>query len=283
MDHDYGLLVKARRHLALFQHHDAITGTSKSVVMQDYGQKLFEALKSASRIEARGAAIMMSNDDEQWQRFQLLPTLQRPSHDRLPQKMTLELTAPAEGEEMQLQTVVLYNSDAHFRSELVRLKISWPYVRVVDPEGRKIPHQVNPVWTLQKHRKLENAVESYQLVFIAPLAPLSLTTFRILRMNGETNITRTAIYSTMDMTLSGPFEFQEMKKAADIQVENKKIKLLFNGQTGFLKSIRMKATNKSTPCAMQFSAYPSAMFHSGAYLFMPDPNAEQPQIDVLKG
>ena len=34
---------------------------------------------------------------------------------------------------------------------------------------------------------------------------------------------------------------------------------------------------------MQFLAYPSSLFHSGAYLFQPDANAQEPQIDVLKG
>ena len=137
MDLDYGRLVKARRWLALFQHHDAITGTSKALVMQDYGRKLFEALQIASGIVSRCASILLSRDDEEWQRIRLLPALQRPSYDRLPQKMTLELAK----DEAQ-QTLVLYNSDGHFRNEVIRLKISWPYVRVLDPDDRKIRHQV---------------------------------------------------------------------------------------------------------------------------------------------
>lgn len=135
---------------------------------------------------------------------------------------------------------------------------------------------------LQNHRQLEHTADSYQLVFIASLAPLSLTTYRIQRIDQDMNVTRTQIYSSNSVSLPGPFEFHELKHA-DIQVENKKIKLLLSGQTGFLTSIRMKETNRSTLCAMQFSAYPSSMFHSGAYLFMPDANAAEPQIDVLKG
>ena len=83
--------------------------------------------------------------------------------------------------------------------------------------------------------------------------------------------------------MKGPFKSQRLEQLVDIQVENRKIKLLFDGETGFLKSIRSKISGRSTPCAMQFAAYPSSMFHSGAYLFMPDPNAVEPQIDVLKG
>ena len=279
LDHEYSRLVSARRWLSLFQHHDAVTGTSKSFVMQDYGQKLFSALEDASKIEALSASILLSGDDWRWRKFQLLPSLTRPSYDKLPQKMMLELQQT----QSSSKTVVLYNSDGHFRNEMVRLKINWPYVRVVDPDGRRIRHQINPVWTLQHQRWLEHAPDSYQLVFIAPLPPLSLSSYRIERLSGDDNQTETLVYSnTNTKSLKGPFKLQPLQEA-DIQVENGNAKLLFDGQTGFIKSIRSKLTGTSTQCAMQFLAYPSSLFHSGAYLFQPDANAQEPQIDVLKG
>ena len=35
----YDKLVSARRAMSLFQHHDGVTGTAKTPVMTDYGEK----------------------------------------------------------------------------------------------------------------------------------------------------------------------------------------------------------------------------------------------------
>ena len=50
LERNYEKLVRARRHLGLFQHHDAITGTSKAHVMRDYALKLIEGIQDLSLI-----------------------------------------------------------------------------------------------------------------------------------------------------------------------------------------------------------------------------------------
>ena len=58
----YPELVEARRHLGLFQHHDAITGTSKSFVMQDYQQKLQAALGTTLKLTEVSAQFLLQQD-----------------------------------------------------------------------------------------------------------------------------------------------------------------------------------------------------------------------------
>jgi len=38
-DNLFKLLIKARRNLGVFQHHDGVTGTAKNHVVDDYGLK----------------------------------------------------------------------------------------------------------------------------------------------------------------------------------------------------------------------------------------------------
>lgn len=59
LERDFERLVKARRNLGLFQHHDAITGTSKAFVMHDYALKLFESIRDTAAIQSRSAHALL--------------------------------------------------------------------------------------------------------------------------------------------------------------------------------------------------------------------------------
>ncbi|KHN71081.1 Alpha-mannosidase 2x [Toxocara canis] len=61
----YGLLVEARRHMSLFQHHDGVTGTAKEVVMSDYGQKMLTALNNCERVIYAASRTLLAEQIEQ--------------------------------------------------------------------------------------------------------------------------------------------------------------------------------------------------------------------------
>lgn len=144
-----------------------------------------------------------------------------------------------------MRTVVLYNSDAHFRSEFVRFKVNSGEVRVLDAEDKVIRHQINPVWASDQYQqKLEHVAETFQLVFIAPLPPLSISTFRIEAVHNPES-KKTLIYCSECSSNSSTeaFQFYPLERL-DIQVENEKMKLVFDGDTGFLKSIYKKSSGQ---------------------------------------
>ena len=59
----YSLLQQARKNLALFQHHDGITGTSKTPVVNDYAQKLFTSLANCRQIIESASSFLTLNQE----------------------------------------------------------------------------------------------------------------------------------------------------------------------------------------------------------------------------
>lgn len=56
----YPLLVAARRNLALFQHHDGVTGTAKDHVVLDYGERMAQALKGSINVIKYSAHYLLA-------------------------------------------------------------------------------------------------------------------------------------------------------------------------------------------------------------------------------
>ncbi len=56
----------SRRNLSLFQHHDAITGTSRVNVMDNYGRLMFDALKLAYEVIERSLSSMIMGGKHQF-------------------------------------------------------------------------------------------------------------------------------------------------------------------------------------------------------------------------
>nr|CAD7194156.1 unnamed protein product [Timema douglasi] len=312
LERDYERLSKARQSLALFQHHDAITGTSKAFVMHDYALKLFEGLQDTTYVQGRCAQTLLVKDPKNMHvgKFLvnrppqphvnfLLPDTDRESYEKLAQKVPLVVPRN------EPRRVVLFNSLAQQRQDVVKVRVTTPHVRVLDSDGNVIPYQINPVWNLTHFTKntkaannneggdtnkdgtyLQMAKELFEVMFVADLPPLSLVTYVIDRVAEKNLESRAVVYCAScgknvdDPSFVPPFEVKGMQ-AGDIQLENHRMKLLFDGRSGFLKAVTRKATGRTTQCGLQFAAYPSAQFHSGAYLFMPDPNSRETEREIL--
>lgn len=300
LERSFEKLVRARRNLGLFQHHDAITGTSKAFVMRDYGLKLFESLRDTESIQQDAIQSLLLNDtlpaSSEQMRNVILSDLERESYERLPKKLPVVVE--------NKRRIILFNSLAQPQDHVVNVRISTFNMKVLDSNLQDIPFQINPIWnSSQSIAKLQMCNEVYELIFIAKLPPLSLVTYFLVPSPDIKNIHNLAtIYCNNCHRKETPknsnensqtnenekAEFNPSKfkikntQPGDIQLENHKMKLLFDGTTGFMKSVTRKHKHKVTQCAINFAAYHSAQFHSGAYLFMPDPNSRETDTDILE-
>lgn len=293
LERDFEKLVEARRHLALFQHHDAITGTSKSYVMRDYALKLFESIRSTINIQQNALQSLIFSDtsNSELDHNLLFSDIERDSYEKPPRKIPIII------KKEQNRQIVLFNSLAQPQDHLVQIRVCTPDVLVLDPHGKTVTHQINPVFNISdSNTKITILPNEFELVFIAKLPALSVITYNITMAQNDVSDKLATVYCSKchrhfhsDSTGNPQeeIEFLESRfkvkntRIGDVQLENHKFKLLFDGTTGFLKSVSRKEAKKSIQCAIQFSAYRSAQYHSGAYLFMPDPNDSE-EKDVLQ-
>ncbi|XP_012288282.1 alpha-mannosidase 2x [Orussus abietinus] len=261
-------LVKARRNLGLFQHHDAITGTSKSFVMKDYALKLFESMSDMTSLQSfviqslAGAGVKGNT-------VFVLPESDRDSYEKLPKKIPITVNPK------ETKKIVLFNSLAQPREEVITLKVTSYRVRILDPRMSPISYQIVPVMNATGITH-----DVYIVLFVADLKPLSIATYHLQQIDRVPTEAMSTVYCNR-CGRDNVFPIKPMQ-SGDVQLENQRMKLLFDGQSGFLKRVTRKSTGKIMQCAIQFAAYPSAQFHSGAYLFMPDPNLRDTDKDVLE-
>ncbi|OQR75781.1 alpha-mannosidase 2-like [Tropilaelaps mercedesae] len=294
-------LSEARQQLGLFQHHDAVTGTSKLYVMSDYAERLFRGIKGAHSVIAHVMQYLQSvrkpnyqpppdqtSYDKGYHQDQIPFTTylqmseKRISFDTLPIRVGLHL-GPSRIDDLAGQTstkrtakVVVFNSHASEVQEAIRVHVTGPVQKVVGPNGRELEFQLNPVWGYSA----ELPTNLYELLFIAELAPLSTTTFEVVRQavseKSRTPATRIRLFLSDSWEKDSPegekptlsnghlFNF-ETSDDEDIRMTNGNIHVVFNRSTGLLQSVNGRTIS------MSFGAYRSAEFHSGAYLFRPNP------------
>lgn len=280
IERNYEKLVKARQNLALFQHHDAITGTSKAFVMRDYALKLMEGIQDSVFLQTYIVQnLLLENRNSDLPSYRIIvPESDAESYDTTSPKIVTTVT--------KRRKIVVFNSHAQHRQEVVKMQVNTPHLVITDYQDNVIIHQINPVWNISAKRgpydpkPIEILKNRFELLFIAELPPLSVNVFTI-SAHHDASASMAVVYCQHCQQNQEVFQTKNIQ-LGDIQLENRKIRALFDGKSGFLKTITKKETETRTFCEMTIAAYQSAQFHSGAYLFMPDPNTHDTERDILR-
>ncbi|KAH3760023.1 alpha-mannosidase 2x [Pelomyxa schiedti] len=107
--------------VSLYQHHDAITGTSKLPVVIDYGKKIFSAREKATRLLEYLLEKTIVKKETPCNTPHLSPNYVQTRYDTVDQPLMIHF------EGLGCRPVVLFNSLIQEHSELVSLIVSTPF------------------------------------------------------------------------------------------------------------------------------------------------------------
>ncbi|XP_023937479.2 alpha-mannosidase 2 isoform X2 [Bicyclus anynana] len=264
LDKSYEQLVAARRSLGLFQHHDAITGTSKANVMSDYGTKIITSVYHCVRLQETALGALMLPEHAHAPQGVLQSETEWEAYGEPPRRLRVSL--------VDRKRVVVFNSLAEERVEVVTLRSNTTDVRVFDTRRREyVPSQVAPIVDVREDGRRVLSDLEFEVAFVATLPPLAAVTFA-LEEHVDTSRLCAVYCDGCDARSDGkPHRYPVQKmKPGDVQIENSALKLLVDRNSGLLRQVQRKDSRHRNVVEVQFGAYRSAQRHSGAYLFMPD-------------
>ena len=114
--------------MALFQHHDGITGTARDHVVVDYGQRMLRSIQDSVRVMELSTNYLLTKFKEDYkEELNNVPVIHfvesREHFDQIPIKKVVIISN-------QPSFVVLYNSLAQERMQVVSVHVSEPYLEV---------------------------------------------------------------------------------------------------------------------------------------------------------
>ena len=281
-DANVELLQSARRTLALFQHHDAITGTSRRHVVIDMEQRMYTALQACTSAVARAEQYLLATSKRDADALQF--TVQQPAAMSLlhPTKHLLDSSSARH------VTVVLFNPSAQYREDVVRVTVDSDRVDVYDSSDRVVLSQLNPLW--QSARDMYK--NAFELAFIATVPPLAVSRYKIVFLpETATPVANFAAYlsfGNFGATALASSRFKVVPPRSEtVMLENEYLRARFSARSGLLKSLTTKTKLSTSTIFSELLMYKSR--RSGAYIFEPTGPATDtemlntPPVQVVKG
>ncbi|XP_076427994.1 lysosomal alpha-mannosidase isoform X2 [Peromyscus maniculatus bairdii] len=225
--------------MAVLQHHDAVTGTARQNVVNDYARQLAAGW--------RPCEVLVSN------------ALARLSYYKQNFSFCRELNisiCPVSQNSEQFQ-VTVYNPLGRKVHQMVRLPVSEGIFFVEDPNGKTVPSNVVilPSSYSKKYR--------WDLVFSASVPALGFSIYSVVKVT---------VHNPQAQSLQAS---PRKPRSYVLAIENEYIRATFNSETGLLMKIENMEQNISLPVSQGFFWYNASTGDekstqaSGAYIFRP--------------
>ncbi|CAK9311483.1 unnamed protein product [Citrullus colocynthis] len=274
--------------LAIAQHHDAVTGTEKQHVANDYAKRLWIGYKEAEKLVASALACLVEstpysecgNPATKFQQCPLLNVSYCPASE-------LDLS---QGKDL---VVVIYNPLGWTRNDIIRIPVISEDVAVKDSEGKVIESQLIPL--ADASMRLRNYHVKAYLGYIPTETPKFWLAFPVSvpPLGFSTCIISTSRRAGVNAIKSSIHTFPSAE-ISTFQVGNRNLQLKFSSEQG--KIIYGNSKNSVDELVDQSYSYytgydgrrDKAPQNAGAYIFRPNatfpiaPNKQVP-LTVMRG
>ncbi|KAL1438491.1 hypothetical protein MTO96_048098 [Rhipicephalus appendiculatus] len=222
--------------IAMAQHHDGITGTSSSEVVADFTHRISTALDGCEEIVAKAIDNLASISTNRV----LFPKFCR--------KLNQSECPPSESLERFYVTV--YNPQSVMVKTHVRFPVATSGYRVVNDQKAFVPSEIIPIQHALFHIPERNSTSFHDLVFLATVPPLGVSTFLVQRFRGATFL-RQQIKASERVLSAG----------TDYVLRNKWYSVVVDSSSCLLKKVSLLGQNEHVALEQSFAGYSSEYGH----------------------
>uniref|UniRef100_A0A3B1J9Z3 Alpha-mannosidase n=1 Tax=Astyanax mexicanus TaxID=7994 RepID=A0A3B1J9Z3_ASTMX len=228
-----------RRAMAVAQHHDAVSGTEKQHVANDYAKRLGIGWDHCQVLVSNSLAALSGSN---------VPRV-------FCENLNISVCPLTEGSKRFSMNV--YNPLARPISWSVHLPVNGSSYSVQDSNGMAVNSQVIPVSKATQNLRRGRGYAKNELVFQVQAPPLGFSTYSIILLGRA----------------GAP---DEPKRAAPVSMQNKYLKATFDPTTGLLSGLTNLETQQSIQLSQNFYWYNASNGNdesrqtSGAYIFRPN-------------
>ncbi|KAL1517913.1 hypothetical protein ABEB36_001613 [Hypothenemus hampei] len=166
-------LTSLREAMGVLQHHDAITGTEKQVVTNDYEKRLHKAIVNCENLTNEALSVLVKNE----------------MHSTFGHCLLVNISQCDYSEENDQFVITVYNPLSRFVNKYVRLPVLGGSYLVLDPAGDEVLTQIMPIHAkiLKMPGRESNA--TVELLFQAKdIPPLGFKSFYVQLLKGNATI-----------------------------------------------------------------------------------------------